>query len=85
MGLPTLDKTVFTELQAIMEDSMAEFIHTYMDNSPKLLQQMQTAIDAADAEGLFHAAHQLKGGSGSLGAAKLAELSLHIEEIGKNG
>ena len=85
MTLVTLDQNVFNELQGIMEDAMVEFLNTYMDNSPKLIEQMETALAAGDTQSLFHTAHQLKGGSGSLGACRLADLSLQIEQLAKAG
>jgi len=46
---------------------------------------MEQALTAGNAEDVFHNAHQLKGGSGSIGAMKLADRALNIEAIGKAG
>jgi len=84
MSLARLDESVFNELRALMDDAMGEFLGTFMDNSPQLIQKMEAALTSGDTEALFHAAHQLKGGSGSLGAAQLAELCGQVEQLGKD-
>jgi len=68
-----------------MDDAMGEFLGTFMDNSPKLIQKMEAALTSGDTDALFHGAHQLKGGSGSLGALQLADLSGQIEQLSKDG
>lgn len=85
MSSVRLDESVFSELRGIMGDALGEFLNTFMENSPMLIKQMESALTSGNTEALFHAAHQLKGGSGSLGATQLAELSAQIEELGKAG
>lgn len=85
MSNQALDPTIFSEIRELMEDSLAEFVDTYLDNSPMLIRQIDEGLQNNDANLVFHNAHQLKGGSGSIGALKLAELALRIEEIGKAG
>ncbi len=83
MSLARLDDSVFNELREIMGDALAEFLNTFMENSPMLIKNMETALTSGDTEALYHSAHQLKGGSGSLGASQLADLCAQIEQIGK--
>jgi HPt (histidine-containing phosphotransfer) domain-containing protein len=85
MSEQALDPTIFAEMRELMEDALAEFINTYLDNSPKLIQKIGEGLQTNNAELVFHNAHQLKGGSGSIGALDLAKLSLSIEQIGKSG
>ncbi len=85
MSKPALDPIVFAEIRDLMDDALSEFIDTYLDNSPKLIHLIDEGLQTNDAELIFHNAHQLKGGSGSIGALKLAELALGIEQIGKAG
>ena len=82
---PAIDLTVFNEIRNLMEDSMGEFIHTYLSNSPKLITGMEQGLANTDAEAIYHNAHQLKGGSGSIGAMKLADIAMEIEKIGRAG
>lgn len=80
-----LDPAVFGEMRDLMEDALGEFINTYLENSPKLLASIESGLAAGDAEAIYHSAHQLKGGSGSIGAMQLADLAMQIEKIGKAG
>jgi HPt (histidine-containing phosphotransfer) domain-containing protein len=80
-----LDPTVFAEMRELMEDALSEFIDTYLGNSPKLIRKIEQGVTEANAELIYHNAHQLKGGSGSIGALKLAGIATDIEQIGKAG
>ena len=81
----TLDPGVFEEMRELMDDALGEFIETYLDNSPKLISQIEQGLSNGDTDQIYQSAHQLKGGSGSIGAMKLAELATHIEKIAKAG
>jgi len=85
MSVDRLNKETFGELQALMGEAMADFLDTFMDNSPQLIHKMEAALTSGDTESLFHGAHQLKGGSGSIGATQLADLCLQIEQLGQAG
>lgn len=85
MGHQTLDVSIFAELRDLMDDSLSEFIATYLENSPLLISKIEHGLISNNTEEIFMNAHQLKGGSGSLGAMKLAELAKDIEHMSKNG
>ncbi|MDQ1362298.1 MAG: hypothetical protein QG652_158 [Pseudomonadota bacterium] len=78
-----LDSTVFGEMRELMGDALGEFITTYLDNTPLLINKIESGLTAKDAKTVYHSAHQLKGGSGSIGANRLAAISLEIEKIGR--
>jgi len=80
-----IDPLVFNEIVELMGDSMGEFIETYLDNSPKLIERMSTAIPAGDCDVVAHSAHQLKGGSGSIGAIQVFQLAMQLEEGSRDG
>jgi len=80
-----LDKLVFDEIAELMGDSMGEFIETYLGNSPKLIEGIGAALPAGDTETVMHNAHQLKGGSGSIGAMHVFQYAKRLEEEGKEG
>jgi len=80
-----VDLQTFNDLKELMDDAMDEFIQTYLENTPLLIQRIEAGLNASDAEAVFHSAHQLKGGSGSLGATQLAQLAFQIEQLGKSG
>ena len=78
-----IDETVFNEVTSLMGDALSSFLETYLDNSPKLLAAMKEAIPAGDLEAVVHNAHQLKGGSGSIGAMQVFRLAKNLEEDAK--
>lgn len=81
MSEPAIDPVVFSEMQELMEESLGEFIVTYLENSPKLIHLIGQALSGdVDLEVVYHNAHQLKGGSGSIGAMKVFQLCREIEE-----
>ena len=85
MNNQVLDPTVFNEMRELMDDALGEFISTYLGNSPRLIDQMEQGLAASDAEAIHHSAHQLKGGSGSIGAMRLYELARQIEQMARDG
>lgn len=80
-----LDTNIFTVMRELMGDALSDFIHTYLDNSPQQISKIEAGVASNNPELIYHGAHQLKGGSGSIGAMKLAEISFVIEKIGKSG
>lgn len=85
MAESALDHSTFSEMRELMGDALVEFIHTYLENSPQLIHKIETGLAQDNPETIFHSAHQLKGGSGSIGAMKLSNISLEIEKIGRSG
>lgn len=85
MSEPVLDLAVFHEIRELMDDALGEFIKTYLANSPNLINQMEQGLATGDTECIYQNAHQLKGGSGSIGAMRLFELAQQIELTGKSG
>jgi len=80
MSESVIDKLVFDEIAELMGDAMGSFIETYLDNSTKLLAMMSQAIPAGNLDDVVHSAHQLKGGSGSIGAMQIFRLAKQLEE-----
>jgi len=86
---PAVDTRVLQELQALLGDNGAalvgELIDCYLEDSPKLLQAMATAIAQTDGETLRRAAHTLKSSSADQGAILLSGLCKELEDIGRTG
>lgn len=80
MSEQVIDPVVFEEMRELLDDALSAFIETYLDNSNKLLENINIALADGDFESLFNNAHQLKGGSGSIGAMQVFQLSKDIEE-----
>lgn len=85
MSEPVIDPIVFSEMQELMEDALEEFIVTYLENSPKLLQEIAKSLPTAELEPIYHNAHQLKGGSGSIGAMQVFQIAKQLEEKARDG
>jgi len=87
MSNTAIDPIVFSEISVLMEDSLPTFIETYIENTHKLLDELEQAIPAEDSDSVFHNAHQLKGGSGSIGAMQVFQIAKQMEDIikGDNG
>jgi len=58
-------------------------IAIYLEDSPKLLEDLREAAVERDAEALRLAAHSLKSSSATLGAPRLAELFKQLEALGR--
>jgi len=79
-----IDDKVFTEIAELMEDSLGEFIATYLENSPKLINNMRNGLTEADPDKVMVNAHQLKGGSGSIGAMQVFAIAKQLEASAKD-
>jgi two-component system, sensor histidine kinase and response regulator len=66
------------------EELLQEMCQIFLENSPKLLQQLRQAVAAGDADGVARAAHSLKGESGYLSASRTAQAARQLEEMGHN-
>jgi HPt (histidine-containing phosphotransfer) domain-containing protein len=62
-----------------------ELIDSYLQDSPELLQAIQTAVMQDSAIALKRAAHTLKSSSATLGATTVAELCKRLEIISHQG
>jgi HPt (histidine-containing phosphotransfer) domain-containing protein len=67
------------------KEFLVELMQDYLDDSPRQLATMETALVAGDAEGLRRAAHSLKSNSITFGATNLAGLCKELEDLGKSG
>ncbi|WP_242058431.1 response regulator [Microcoleus sp. FACHB-SPT15] len=93
LSSPSSDFSIDTNvLQAFREmvgsdaDSvLAEMIDCYLEDAPKLMDAIASAIAQADAMQLRQAAHTLKSSSLTLGATTLANFCRKIEEMSRSG
>ncbi len=66
-------------------DFLSELVEAYLASTPELFASMRQAVAAGDAAGLQRAAHSLKTGSASFGAAVFAARCKEVEDLGKLG
>ena len=57
----------------------------YQEQTPRLLDDLQAALQRSDAPAAEHAAHTLKGSLAQLGAAAAADLARQIESSAASG
>ena len=85
----TIDLVTLEKLRAMLGENaprlLADLIDGYLDDTPRLLLEMQAAVAHGDAPALQREAHKLKSSSTFLGAAGLAELCAELERIGRTG
>jgi len=64
---------------------VVKLIDCYLEDAPKLLESIKSAIATVNATQLRHAAHTLKASSAALGATNLASLSHELEILAQAG
>lgn len=81
-----IDEKVFGELkESVGADFIGDLIDTYVTDAPRMLEAMDQALSAGNAEEFRRAAHSLKSNSATFGAVTLAALAKEMEMIGKSG
>jgi signal transduction histidine kinase/DNA-binding response OmpR family regulator len=65
------------------EELLRELCQIFLEESPKLLRQLQQAVAAGDFDGVMRAAHSLKGESSYLGAGGTSQAARQLEEMGR--
>lgn len=83
-----IDPKALHELQDMLgepaSEALAEVINSYLENAPKLIEAICTAVSCQDTASLQQAAHTLKSSSAALGATHLSQLCEELEEIGRS-
>lgn len=82
---PKVLDTLRTPAQKGESSLLERVILIYMENSPKLVENLRQAIKSGDASSMLNAAHGLKSASGNLGASMLVELCRELESLGSAG
>ncbi len=82
--MPVIEKQTFDELKQMSgADFINELIDTFLDDAPKLVTAIRSALAARDADSFRRAAHSLKSNAATFGAVALAELAKELEKLGK--
>jgi PAS domain S-box-containing protein len=63
---------------------LIEFIDTFLDGAPKMVEDLKQSLDDRDAGTLRRVAHTLKSDCAALGASRLSALCKELEDLGKN-
>jgi HPt (histidine-containing phosphotransfer) domain-containing protein len=86
MANKQIDPATFEELKQVSgADFIGELIDTFLEDGPKLIAELKSALKAGDAESFRRAAHSLKSNGATFGAGHLAEQARSLEMLGKEG
>ena len=81
----TLDADVVADLKAVMGGEYESLIRIYLEDGPKLVSQILSALSNRDCAALVTPAHTLKSSSANLGAMVLSKLALSMEKSARAG
>ncbi len=82
---PTIDQNALEKLRIVAGDKFGSIVNTFIGNVRRLMDAIDKAYEAKDADAMMRAAHSLKSSGGQMGAMRLQELMGHIEAIARNG
>ncbi|MSR15313.1 MAG: Hpt domain-containing protein [Gammaproteobacteria bacterium] len=78
-----IDHATFTELQeTVGADFVGELVETFLEEAPKMLAELRTALVAREAETFRRAAHSLKTNANTFGALALGNQARALEQGG---
>jgi HPt (histidine-containing phosphotransfer) domain-containing protein len=87
-AIEVIDETVLTALAEAQDerepDLIVELIDLYLEDAPQWIAAIHSQIAQADLISLKHAAHTLKGSSGSVGVRQVAKICKLIEQMDDN-
>ena len=78
-----VDQGTITQLKELMGEDFNLLVQTFVNDSSTKIEVMNNAVESGDAELLRTSAHGLKGSALNLSAAKLTELCMQLEDMGK--
>lgn len=80
MSDATIDRATYAELQDTAgADFVRELVQTFLEEAPIMLQELQEALAAGEADAFRRAAHSLKSNSLTFGALALAAMAREHE------
>ncbi|WP_230661108.1 Hpt domain-containing protein [Psychrobacter sp. I-STPA10] len=79
--LAVIDDEQFCEIKELFEEEFEPLMRTYMQDSQRCVQALQTALANADDANGFESAHALKGASSNVGATQLHHLCYQMQEV----
>jgi HPt (histidine-containing phosphotransfer) domain-containing protein len=82
--MPVIDEKTFDELKQMSgAEFINELIDTFLDDSPKLIEEMGSALKVNNVDSFRRAAHSLKSNAATFGASELFALAKELEILGK--
>jgi two-component system, sensor histidine kinase and response regulator len=88
-GPPAVDLSVLESRRGPQKeeepDKLARIVDLFVEDVPIQLAAIRRAVKRGEAQEVEEKAHMLKGGSGYMGAARMAQMCARLEEIGASG
>ena len=82
--MPVIDEKTFDELKQMSgAEFINELIDTFLEDSPKLIEEMESALKTNNVDSFRRAAHSLKSNAATFGASELFTLAKELEMLGK--
>ncbi len=80
----SLDYEIVKDLQDLMGSDYQSLIRIYLEDSPKLISQLLSALQNNDCMALISPSHTLKSSSANLGAVTLSKIAMNIERSARS-
>ena len=66
-------------------DVLTEVLQLFLSEVPPRMDRLRNACAAGNIEGVYRAAHSLKGSAGNIGAQRLLDVCRQLDELGRAG
>jgi histidine phosphotransfer protein HptB len=82
--MTAIDKATFEDLKQISgADFINELIDAFLEDAPKMMSEMETALAARNVESFRRNAHSLKSNANTFGATELGGLAKELEMMAR--
>jgi HPt (histidine-containing phosphotransfer) domain-containing protein len=86
---PVLDRQVIETLRQLTPpgepDVLTEVLQMFLSEVPPRIDRLRNAWNAGDIQGMYRAAHSLKGSAGNIGAKRLYDVARQLDDLGRAG
>ena len=83
---PVIDALTYAELKTTVgADFIGELIDAYLDDTPKLINELAVSLAQQDVTNFSRTAHSIKSSSAAMGALQLSLAAKELEMMGKQG
>ena len=80
-----VDKAFLDDLRQQIGDAADRMIGLFLEDLPGYVEELRTAADTQDMSGISRVAHTLKGAAGNVGANRLAQRAMALEQEARSG
>jgi len=82
--MSVIDHNTFNELKEMSGgEFINELIDTFLEDAPKMIEEIRSAQNTNNADAFRRAAHSMKSNAATFGAGQLAALAKEMEMLGK--